>query len=232
MMKIDLESLDQELREAADEKYRRFQGKLIPGVDTELYGVRVPELRKIAKRIIQEDWRDFVERTKTSSLYEMNMLCGMVCALAPCDFEEKLKYIREFIPAINNWAVCDIVCGDLKDVKKNRDKMYHFLMPYLQSEKEYEIRFAVVLLMQYYLTDEYVKNVLKIYDEIRHEGYYVKMAVAWGVSICFIKHRDITLSYLSSCNLDNFTYNKSIQKMLDSFRVSKEDKDLLRGLKR
>lgn len=232
MTERELAELDMQLQEMADEKYREFHGKLIPGVDTIFYGVRVPALRKLAKQLVKGDWRGFVERTKDSDIYEMNMLCGMVTALAKCEFEEKLEYVKKFIPCINNWAVCDIVCGDMKDVKKNQKRMYEFIQPFLSSEEEYEVRFAVVILMQYFLTEEYIQDVLKIYDGIRHEGYYVKMAVAWGISLCFIKYRDITLRYLSSCNLDDFTYNKSIQKMIESFRVSDEDKQMLRKMKR
>ena len=162
----------------------------------------------------------------------MNMLCGMVTSLAKCEFEEKLDYVEKFIPCINNWAVCDIVCGDLKDVKKNRGRMFQFIQPYLFSGQEYEVRFAVVILMQYFICDGYITQVLKIYDDIEHSGYYVKMAVAWGISICFVKYRNITLEYLYTCNLDVFTYNKSIQKMIESFRVSDADKQMLRGMKR
>ncbi len=228
----ELTKVEDCLREMADEKYREFHSRLIPGVETIFYGVRVPALRKFARQLVKEDWRGFVELTKDSSVYELNMLCGMVCALAKCDFEEKLEYVEKFIPSIDNWAVCDIVCGDLKDVKNNQERMYEFVLPYLKSQNEYEVRFAVVILMQYFVTDEYINDVLKIYDDIRHNGYYVKMAVAWGISICYVKYRDITLEYLASCNLDDFTYNKSVQKMIESFRVSREDKEMLRSMKR
>lgn len=228
----DLKKVDESLREMADEKYREFHSRLIPGVETVFYGVRVPALRKLARQLVKGDWRGFVELTKDSSVYELNMLCGMVCALAKCDFGEKLEYVEKFIPSIDNWAVCDIVCGDLKDVKNNRERMYQFILPYLESQQEYEVRFAVVILMQYFVTDEYINDVLKIYDGIRHNGYYVKMAVAWGISICYVKYWDITLEYLASCNLDDFTYNKSVQKMIESLRVSREDKEMLRSMKR
>lgn len=228
----DLKKVDESLREMADEKYRKFHSRLIPGVESIFYGVRVPALRKLARQLVKGDWRGFVELTKDSSVYEFNMLCGMVCALAKCDFEEKLEYVKKFIPSIDNWAVCDIVCGDLKDVKNNQERMYKFVLPYLKSQNEYEVRFAVVILMQYFVIDEYINDVLKNYDDIRHKGYYVKMAVAWGISICFVKYRNITLEYLASCNLDDFTYNKSVQKMIESFRVSREDKEMLRSMKR
>ncbi|MCI9411137.1 MAG: DNA alkylation repair protein [Eubacterium sp.] len=228
----DLKKVDESLREMADEKYREFHSRLIPGVESIFYGVRVPALRKLARQLVKGDWRGFVELTKDSSVYEFNMLCGMVCALAKCDFEEKLEYVKKFIPSIDNWAVCDIVCGDLKDVKNNQERMYEFVLPYLKSQNEYEVRFAVVILIQYFVTDEYINDVLKNYDDIRHKGYYVKMAVAWGISICYVKYRNITLEYLASCNLDDFTYNKSVQKMIESFRVSREDKEMLRSMKR
>lgn len=228
----DLKKVDESLREMADEKYREFHSRLIPGVESIFYGVRVPALRKLARQLVKGDWRGFVELTKDSSVYEFNMLCGMVCALAKCDFEEKLEYVKKFIPSIDNWAVCDIVCGDLKDVKNNQERMYEFVLPYLKSQNEYEVRFAVVILIQYFVTDEYINDVLKNYDDIRHKGYYVKMAVAWGISICYVKYRNITLEYLASCNLDDFTYNKSVQKMIESFRVSRVDKEMLRSMKR
>lgn len=228
----DLKKVDESLWEMADEKYREFHSRLIPGVESIFYGVRVPALRKLARQLVKGDWRGFVELTKDSSVYEFNMLCGMVCALAKCDFEEKLEYVKKFIPSIDNWAVCDIVCGDLKDVKNNQERMYEFVLPYLKSQNEYEVRFAVVILIQYFVTDEYINDVLKNYDDIRHKGYYVKMAVAWGISICYVKYRNITLEYLASCNLDDFTYNKSVQKMIESFRVSREDKEMLRSMKR
>ncbi len=223
---------EQQIQEKADERYRQFHAKLIPGVESEFLGVRVPELRKIAKEICKEDWRGFVDAVKDSHVYEMNMLCGMVTALAKCDFKEKLTYVETFIPCINNWAVCDIVCGDLKAVKKHRQEMFEFLHPYLKSTEEYELRFAIVILMQYYLTEEYIQDVLRIYDGIQHEGYYVKMAVAWGISMCFVHFRQETLAYLEQCNLDDFTYNKSIQKIRESYRVSKEDKEMLAKRKR
>ena len=169
----ELTKVEDCLREMADEKYREFHSRLIPGVETIFYGVRVPALRKFARQLVKEDWRGFVELTKDSSVYELNMLCGMVCALAKCDFGEKLEYVEKFIPSIDNWAVCDIVCGDLKDVKNNQERMYEFVLPYLKSQNEYEVRFAVVILMQYFVTDEYINDVLKIYDDIRHNGYYV-----------------------------------------------------------
>jgi len=220
-----------EVKALADEEYKSFHGSLIPGVKTEFLGVRVPKLRTVAKRIIRENWREFLKEYENTDIYEIIMLYGMVLAGAKCDFEEKLGYVRKFIPKIDNWAVCDVVCGDLKDIKMNRKRMYEFLQPYLVSDREYEVRFAAVALMQYYITEDYIDTVLEWYKKICLDAYYVKMAVAWGLSVCFIKFREKTLAFLEDCEIDKFTYNKAIQKMRESYRVSKEDKEMLKGMK-
>lgn len=222
----------EEIRGLADEEYKKFHGGLIPGVKTEFLGVRVPKLRAVAKRITKEEWREFLKEYENSTIYEIIMLYGMVLAKADCEFEEKLGYVRKFIPQIDNWAVCDVVCGDLKDIKKNRKKMYEFLQPYLLSDREYEVRFAVVVLMQYYITEEYIDTVLDWYGKICVDAYYVKMAVAWGLSVCFVKFRDKTLAFLQNCEIDRFTYNKAIQKIQESCRVSEEDKKMLKNMKK
>ena len=156
---------------------------------------------------------------------------GMVIGLAVMDFDERLSLLDIFVPIIDNWAVCDIAIGDLKSVKKNKDKMYEYVQKYLNSDREYEVRFAVVVLMQYFIEDDYIDKVLQIYDNVEHEGYYVKMAVAWAISVCFVKYRKLTIEYLNNSNLDNFTYNKALQKIRESNRVSKEDKEWAKKMK-
>lgn len=226
------ENILTELRALADEKYRQFHKKLIPGVETNFLGVRVPELRKMAKQIIKGDWRTFLAEYESSDVYECIMLYGMVLAGAKCPFEEKLENVKKFVPKIDNWAVCDVVCGELKDIKKNMPAAFEFIKPYLRSDKEYELRFALVVLMQYFITEEYIDTVLDIYGRVRHDGYYVKMAAAWGISVCFVKFRDKTLDFMKTCDMDKFTYNKAIQKIRESYRVSDEDKEMLRGMKK
>ena len=110
--------------------------------------------------------------------------------------------------------------------------MWDFLVPYLKSGKEFQIRFATVMLMDYYLTEEYIEKVLDIYDGIRHDGYYVKMGVAWGIATAYAKFPDITHRYMKNSGLDDFTYNKAIQKMLESNRVCDDAKKILRTMKR
>jgi len=218
------------LLEAADEKYRKFQAGLIPGENT-MMGVRMPQLRDLAKEIAKGDWRDYLDHGVDDS-YEEIMLQGLVLGYAKASPGEILDRTAQFIPKISNWGVCDSFCTGLKLSKKEPRMTWDFLQPYLKSEKEFEIRFAVIMMLAHYITDEYIDDVLKLLDQVRHEGYYVKMGVAWAVSVCYVKYPDKTMIFLRNCSLDDFTYNKSLQKILESYRVDQESKALIRAMKR
>lgn len=228
----DLSLLVEELKELGDEKYKKFNDSLIPGISETSFGVRIPETRKIAKRILKSDWYGFLKLTCRSNIYEIRLLRGLVTAGAPCSLDERFDLLRDFIPEINNWAVCDCVSGELKYFAKNKEKAHDFLLPYLDSEDEFEVRFACVTLMRWFTDSEHIRELLTLYERVKHEGYYVKMAVAWGVSVCLVKFRDETLEWLKNCTLDDFTFNKSLQKAIESYRTAPEDKELLRKMKR
>ena len=106
------------------------------------------------------------------------------------------------------------------------------MQPYLKSNKEFEIRFAVVIILNYYITEDYIDLVLETLDDVKHEGYYVKMAVAWAISLCFVKFEEKTMNYLKNNKLDDFTYNKSLQKICESLRVDKDTKAIIKSMKR
>ncbi|MGN1032743.1 MAG: DNA alkylation repair protein [Intestinibacter sp.] len=222
--------LRNKLFELSDEKYKKFHSGLCPNTDN-IIGVRLPQLRQIAKEIAKGDWRGYLENC-LEDYYEENLINGLVIAYAKCNVEEKLQYIKGFVPKIDNWAVCDSFCNSLKFTTKNKETLWEFLQPYLNSSKEFEVRFAVVMMLNYYITEEYIDIVLKSLDKINHNGYYVKMAVAWAVSICFIHFEDKTMDFLKNNNLDDFTYNKSLQKICESLRVDKYTKVLIKSMKR
>ena len=138
---VTSESIRKELKNLADTKYKEFHSSLLPGIDNVL-GVRIPQLRTMAKRIAKEnDWYLFINATE-SNYYEETMLQGMIIGLAKINFEEQMNYVKMFIPRIDNWAVCDIFCGELKNfVKKGKGKVWQFIQPYLYSDKEFEKRF-------------------------------------------------------------------------------------------
>lgn len=220
----------QQIFELIDEDYQKFSSKLIPTIDNVL-GVRLPALRKIAKVIAKGDWRMYLE-TAESEYFEEVMLQGMVIGYVEADIEEILSTITAFVPKIDNWSICDSFCVGLKFTKHNQERVWDYLQSYLASEEEYEIRFGVVMLLHYYTDDTYIDKVLHCLDRINHDGYYVKMAVAWAISICYVKLPEPTMIYLNNNTLDDFTYNKALQKITESFRVDKDTKTQIRSMKR
>ncbi len=226
----DYPALVEYIKSLADEPYLKMQNKIVPGVEN-ILGVRVPKLRALAKQIANGDWRVYLSAAQDNYLEEI-MLRGLVIGYAKMEPDEALQLLADFVPKINNWAVCDVCCSSLKFTVKNKEQVFAFLQPYLKSQSEFEVRFAAVMLMDFFITDDYIDDVLRIYDEICHDGYYVKMAVAWALSVCFVKYPDKTMEYLKENNLDDWTYNKALQKIVESYRVDDGTKAVIRGMKR
>lgn len=225
------EEIRQELIKLADDKYRSFHSNLCPGVEN-ILGVRLPLLRKIAKSLSkEEDYYNYLNNGDTK-YYEEIMIEGLIIGYLKTDNENRFNYIKNFIPKIDNWAICDSFCNNLKFTKKNINEVWNFILPYTSSENEFDIRFAIVMMLNFYIIEDYIDDVLNTLNKINHDGYYVKMAVAWAVSYAYIDFPQKTLAFLKNNNLDNFTYNKSLQKIIESTRVSKEDKNLMRSLKK
>ncbi|AOR24121.1 DNA alkylation repair protein [Clostridium taeniosporum] len=227
---MNKEYIRNKIFELSDVKYKEFHSKLCPNTNN-IVGVRVPVLRKFAKEISRGEWREYLKEA-SNEYYEEIMLQGMVIGLAKMDIEERFKYIEEFIPKIYNWAICDVFTAGLKSIKSNKKYAFDFLEKYLHSEREFELRFAIVMLLDFYIVDEYIDRVIEILDDIHHHGYYVKMAVAWAISICYIKYPEKTIIYLKDNKLDDFTYNKALQKIIESYRVDKNEKIIIKSMKR
>ena len=214
-------NLREELFNLQDLKYRDFHSALVPNIDKEqIIGVRLPELRKIGKKLTDNnfDWH----------YYEEIMLHGFYIGYAKHSYEERISLLTEFIPYINNWAVCDCVSSTLKFVNKNRSDFLEFLKPYMNSQKEYELRFAVVMLMDYYLDDKYLKFTVDYLSKIKSDYYYVNMAVAWALSVAFVKDSNLVLPLIENYVLEPFVHNKTISKICDSYRVDKPIKEKLK----
>lgn len=227
-MKLEIEK---ELLNMQDKKYKEFQKGICPGVE-EIIGIRIPILRNYAKELLKKyDFKQLMESIP-NNYYEEIMLQGMLIGQAKLDFNEIIKYIKDFIPKINNWAVCDTFCTSLKITKKHKEKMWDFIQKYIKSDKEFYIRFGIVLILNYYIDEDYLYKDFKIFDSIKSDKYYVQMAVAWAISFCLIKFYDKTIEYLKNSKIDKFTYNKSIQKAIESYRITKEQKEFLRTLKK
>ena len=225
-----MDEIREKIFELADEKYKEFHSGLCPNTNN-IVGVRVPVLRNYSKELVKGNFRNYLANAK-DEYYEEVMLQGMVIGLAKMELEERLEYITKFVPKIDNWAVCDVSCAGFKFAKKYQSEVWKFLKPYLESNKEFEIRFGVVMLLDFYITEEYIDKVLEILNKIQYEGYYVKMAVAWAISVCYIKFPKETFKLLQENSLDDFTYNKALQKIIESYRVSEQEKKTIRAMKR
>ena len=221
------------LNENADEKYRDFHSSLVPNTDKkEFLGVRMPVLRKIGKDISKGNPKSFLE-ISSKNIYEIKMLRGIVTGLIkPKDFKEFTLLCDNFTEEINNWALCDSFCSGLKQTKKYKRKFFEYLEKYLNSNNEWKIRFALVIMLNYYLDDEYIDTVLTRCDAVENKAYYVSMAQAWLVATALAKCREKTLDYLHNNSLDDVTFNKAIQKSIESYRIDDETKLYIRTLKR
>ncbi len=233
---MTLEELRTVIEEKADEQYRNFHKGLLPGTER-ILGVRMPEIRKIAKSIAIKEGKEFLETakegiTKEHAFHEEIMIEGLVIGYTPMSPVERFSYLNGFIPKICNWAICDCCCNTYKFMKKEQEKSWEFLQKYLSSREEYELRFGIVSLLEHFINDTYIDDVLQILSDIRHDAYYVKMAAAWALSVCYIKYSGKTSALVTENRLDDFTHNKMIQKICESFRVSREQKEELKKLKR
>ena len=212
-----------------DIDYLKFHSKLVK--DKFIIGIRIPILKKIAMEISKSNYDDFIKYNRHKS-YEEDMIYGLILGYIKCPFKELINYLKVFIPYNDNWAVNDTVCSNLKAFKNNLDEGFIFINELLNTNSPWSVRFALVLLLDYYINDKYIDKLFNIIDNIDTNEYYVMMANAWLISICFIKYPDKTMKYLLNNNLDKTTFNKSIDKICDSYRVSNDIKINLKKLKR
>lgn len=220
----------QDLFEMQDLKYKEFHGSLCPDMDN-IIGVKIPKLREYAKELYKNNNLEDLEIE--DKYYEELVIQGMLIGFqTKAPIEKVIKQIEEFVPKINSWAVCDIFCAGLKITKKYQPEMFELIKQYLKSKQEYEVRFAIVMLLDYYINDQYIDQMLQILDNVKLDKYYVQMANAWAISICLIKYYNKTLDFLKTTKIDDFTYNKGIQKAIESYRITNEQKEYLRTLKR
>ena len=209
-----------------DDEYQKFNQKIVK--TDNIIGIRLPILKNIAKTIAKNDYLNFIKNNKHQYSEEI-MLHGLVITYLKIDFNESIKLFDEYIKYIDSWATCDSVVMNYKIVSKNLDICLIKIKEYLKSDKPFVKRVGIVLLF-YYLNDDYIDEVLKLINSIKSEDYYVKMANAWLISICLVKYYDKTVKFLKSCQLDDWTYNKALQKAIESYRI--KDKDTLRKMKK
>lgn len=211
-----------------DLKYLKFNKKILNNDNICIIGVRVPILRKIAKEMVINNNLEYLYKNK--KYYEEIMIHGLILGYLKLPFNELLEKLDEFIPLVDNWAICDTVCSNLKIFKKNLDEGFIYINKLLKSNDEFTVRFGLVLLLDYYINDEYIDEILDICVNICNDKYYILMANAWLLSICYIKYKDKTLNLLNNYLLDYTLKKKTIYKICDSNRVLKKDKIFLKSM--
>ena len=220
----------------SDEKYKEFQKKLLPDIKNYV-GVRLPLLRKLAKEISKNNAKQYLDgalnRNSKEELFEEIMLQGMIIGYMKADISDIFSCADKFVPKIDNWSICDSFCSGFKHANHYKEQTWNWLRQYLDmKDGEFEIRFAVVMLLNYYVEESYLSDLYDIFDGITNDAYYVRMAVAWAISICYVKYPESCMEYLKDNKLDDFTYNKALQKITESLCVSAEDKKIIRSMKR
>ncbi len=225
-----IREIENTLFQLQDEKYRTFQAKLMPTVAAEtVIGVRTPELRKFAKQLAkQEDIADFLQALP-HRYFEENQLHGFIVSEIK-DFGLCITEVCRFLPYVDNWATCDQMSP--KIFKKHRPELLTYIRDWIASDKTYTVRFGIGMLMTHFLDEDFETEYPEMVAAIRSEEYYVNMMIAWYFATALAKQYDSILPYLENRRLEPWTHNKTIQKAVESYRITAEQKAYLKKLKR
>lgn len=218
------------LFELQDKEYADFQYKLTPGIPRELFiGVRVPEVRKLAKNYVkQEESSEFI-RALPHHYYDENVLHGLLISEIK-DYKECVAAVDAFLPYVDNWAVCDIMSPRV--FKKHKEELLIKIREWIASDHIYTCRFGIEMLMSHFLDDDFKAEYLELPANVHSDEYYVNMMIAWYFATALAKQWDRTIPYIEDQKLDIWVHNKTIQKARESYRITDEQKEYLKKLKR
>ena len=212
-----------------DDKYRDFNSRICR-TKYKMLGIRLPMLRNIAKKITKTDYLSFLKYVK-NDYYEEVIISGFVIASIK-DENLFFKHFNEYIKNIDDWSISDSVCNSLVILKTNNQKYFPYFKELALQEGEFISRVGLVTILNFYVQEEYIEEIFIILNSISSDKYYINMAEAWLVCELYIKDSKRTLKYLKNNKLNTFTHNKAISKIKDSYRVSREEKEILNKLKR
>lgn len=218
----------EELTSLAGAEYKKFNSKLIPDTP-HLLGVRMPTLRKIASEIAKGDPHGFLACEK-SDCHEEVMIDGLVSSLIKADYPQMLVLMERFSKRIYNWAICDTVT--FKQIKKYLPQMWQDIDRFILSSNRWVVRYGFKILMDFYLDELHITEVLNKVAADRNSFYYVQMMKAWLIATAFVKQRNETLDFLNAADLDRVVINMTVRKIRDSYRVSEADKELVLQFKK
>lgn len=224
-----IHDVQKRLFEMQDAEYRDFHAKLVPTMEkTKFIGIRTPMLRKFAKKFGKTEESEIFLQVLPHQYYEENNLHGLLIEQIR-DYDKCLEELERFLPFIDNWATCDLLA--LHMMKKHRDVFIREVFRWIESDQPYTIRFGISMLMRHYLDEEFKTEYPEKVAAIRSEEYYVNMMRAWYFATALAKQYDKILPFIEKQKLDVWTHNKTIQKAIESYRITPEQKEYLRGLK-
>ena len=211
-----------------EEKYRIFSEKLI-FTKYNMLGIRIPILRSIAKKLSKTNFKDLFSLFK-NEYYEVVLIEGLLISYVD-DYQLFVVLFKEYVKKIDNWAICDTVVSSLKIINKNKLINLDFIKYLLNEKNEYSRRCAFVMLLDFYVEEEYINKIFDFVSKCKTEDYYVNMAISWLMCECFIKFSKETYHFIENNDLGEFVIRKTVSKISDSYRVSKEDKERLKKLR-
>ena len=224
----DYETFVEYMKTLADSKYKEFSDGLVPGTEFS-FGIRVPVLRSTAKEISKGNYAEFLE-CKKGNYREEIMLEGLVMSLIKCDYPEMLGMMKAYADKITSWETCDIV--SFKRLKKYLPEFFNDVEYFIYNENPWVVRYGFGVLMEFYLTDEYIDRVLEYVNSVNSDFYYVQMMQGWLVATAAAKCRDKTMAFLADNRLNSVTQNMAVRKIRESNRISPEDKELVKQFKK
>jgi 3-methyladenine DNA glycosylase AlkD len=192
-------------------------------------GISYPNLKTIASEIFKENYIEFLE-TNDTQIYELEILQTILIGKIK-NIDQAIKYFNIFAPFAKEWSVVDSLCQRFIIAKRHDKEVYQMLIEYAKQDDEYLQRIVAVMLLSHYNNDQYIDDSLELLGTLKHQGYYTKMAVAWAVATLMVRYPQKCIDFLKQQRLDPWTHNKSIQKILESFRITQQNKDVAKQLK-
>lgn len=221
--------ITEDLLKKQDLKYKKFHSRIVSDTKYEIIGVRIPEIRKIVKDVkSQEETYAFIN--SNHAFYEEYLVHGLLLSNIKNE-DEFYALLNGFLPFIDNWAICDSVAASIKNAAKTKELLYNHVLLWLNSDKVYTVRFAIVCLLNYFCEPKNTDKLIDIILKIEFGEYYIDMAVAWLLSVMLIRDYEKTKPLLENKTLPRFVHNKTIDKARDSFRIEKDKKEYLKTLK-
>ena len=222
--------IEQQLFEFQDLKYRDFQSGLIPNIERDVFiGVRTPELRKLAKKIANDEDTVAFLKDVPHKYFDENQLHAFIISLGK-NFDETIDAVECFLPYVDNWATCDQLSP--KVFKKHKKELLPYIKKWIKSKKTYTVRFGIGMLMEHFLDEDFDAKYPRMVSEIKSNEYYINMMIAWYFATALAKQYDAIIPFIEERKLDIWTHNKAIQKSIESRRISDNQKEYLKTFRR